>query len=34
MIGGGKNLRILLTNDDGIGAAGIQALWHELSKIA
>jgi len=27
-------LRILLTNDDGIGAAGIQALWHELSKIA
>ncbi|WP_378952225.1 5'/3'-nucleotidase SurE [Pelosinus sp. sgz500959] len=27
-------MRILLTNDDGIGAAGIQALWHELSKIA
>jgi len=27
-------LRILLTNDDGIGAAGIAALWHELSKIA
>jgi len=27
-------LRILLTNDDGIGAAGIQALWHELSNIA
>lgn len=31
---GGVSLRILLTNDDGIGAAGIQALWHELSKIA
>ena len=27
-------MRILLTNDDGIGAEGIQALWHELSKIA
>jgi len=27
-------LRILLTNDDGIGAAGIQSLWRELSKIA
>lgn len=27
-------MRILLTNDDGIGADGIQALWHELSKIA
>ena len=27
-------MRILVTNDDGIGAAGIQALWHELSKIA
>ena len=27
-------MRILLTNDDGIGAAGIQALWRELSKIA
>lgn len=27
-------MRILLTNDDGIGAGGIQALWHELSKIA
>ena len=27
-------MRILLTNDDGIGAAGIQALWHELSNIA
>ena len=27
-------MRILLTNDDGIGAAGIAALWHELSKIA
>ncbi len=27
-------MRILLTNDDGIGAAGITALWHELSKIA
>ena len=31
---GGIGLRILLTNDDGIGAAGIQALWQELSKIA
>ncbi len=31
---GGIALRILLTNDDGIGAAGIQALWHELSHIA
>lgn len=31
---GGKKLRILLTNDDGIGAAGIRALWHELSKSA
>ncbi len=27
-------MRILLTNDDGIEAAGIEALWHELSKIA
>jgi len=27
-------LRILLTNDDGIGAEGIQALWHEFSKFA
>lgn len=27
-------MRILLTNDDGIGANGIGALWHELSKIA
>jgi len=27
-------MRILLTNDDGISAAGIQALWHQLSKIA
>lgn len=27
-------MRILVTNDDGIGAAGIQALWQELSKIA
>lgn len=27
-------MRILLTNDDGIGASGIQALWHELAKIA
>ena len=31
---GGIYLRILLTNDDGIGAKGIQALWHELSNIA
>jgi 5'-nucleotidase len=31
---GGINLRILLTNDDGIGATGIQTLWHELAKIA
>jgi len=31
---GGENLRILVTNDDGIGATGIGALWHELSKIA
>lgn len=31
---GGIGLRILLTNDDGIDAAGIQALWKELSKIA
>lgn len=28
------NLRILLTNDDGIGAPGIQALWQSLSRIA
>jgi len=27
-------LRILLTNDDGIGAPGIQALWQSLSRIA
>lgn len=27
-------MRILLTNDDGIGAPGIQALWQALSKIA
>lgn len=27
-------MRILVTNDDGIGATGIQTLWHELSKIA
>lgn len=27
-------MRILLTNDDGIEAAGIRALWQELSKIA
>ena len=27
-------MRILLTNDDGIGATGIQTLWQELSKIA
>lgn len=27
-------MHILLTNDDGIGAPGIQALWQELSKIA
>jgi 5'-nucleotidase len=27
-------LRILLTNDDGIGAPGIQALWQELAEIA
>lgn len=27
-------MRILLTNDDGITAVGIQALWLELSKIA
>lgn len=26
-------MRILLTNDDGITASGIQALWQELSKI-
>lgn len=27
-------MRILLTNDDGINAPGIQALWTELSSIA
>ncbi len=27
-------MRILLTNDDGIGAPGIQALWQALAKIA
>ncbi len=27
-------MRILLTNDDGIGAPGIQALWQALSQIA
>lgn len=27
-------MRILLTNDDGINAPGIQALWNELSSIA
>lgn len=27
-------MQILLTNDDGIHAKGISALWHELSKIA
>lgn len=27
-------MHILLTNDDGIDAAGIQALWQELLKIA
>ena len=27
-------MRILLTNDDGIDAAGIQTLWQELLKIA
>ncbi|MCX7779716.1 MAG: 5'/3'-nucleotidase SurE [Negativicutes bacterium] len=26
-------MRILLTNDDGIGASGIQALWQSLSEI-
>ncbi|MEG6586031.1 5'/3'-nucleotidase SurE [Dendrosporobacter sp. 1207_IL3150] len=27
-------MRILLTNDDGIGAPGIKALWESLSKVA
>ena len=27
-------MRILLTNDDGIGAPGIAALWNELSDVA
>jgi 5'-nucleotidase len=31
---GGIGLRILLTNDDGIDATGIQVLWQELLKIA
>lgn len=31
---GGVNLRILLTNDDGINAPGIRALWQELSQYA
>ena len=30
---GGISLRILLTNDDGIDATGIQVLWQELLKI-
>lgn len=30
----GDNLQILLTNDDGITAPGIQALWNELTSIA
>jgi 5'-nucleotidase len=28
-----EHLRILLTNDDGITAPGIQALWRELSQL-
>jgi len=31
---GGCALHILLTNDDGINAPGIKALWQELSQIA
>ncbi len=27
-------MRILLTNDDGIGAPGIQALWQEMAEFA
>lgn len=30
----GKTLKILLTNDDGIRAPGIKALWEELKEIA
>src|SRR5947209_4722651 len=31
--GGGEHLRILLTNDDGVYAPGLQALRHELLKL-